>query len=205
MKDERHIRAVIFDLGRVLVDIDVSKGIFALFAERFSDDPKAVMQKLSADELMNRYNAGQISPEQFHKALCDKFGLRITFQRFAQLWCDILSPVPGMGELLREISSRVCLGLLSDTDPLHWNYLVRKYDVLRCIENPTLSYQIGSVKPCAESYLTAAKNVNTPPQACLYIDDLAVNVKGALAVGMDAVQFEGVIKLREELAARGIL
>jgi len=205
MSNETRIKAAIFDLGRVLIDIDVSRGIFAFFAEQFGDNPQAVVRKLSTDDLITRYNTGRISPEQFHKALCDKFGLKITFQRFARLWCDILSPVPGMHELVKEINGRVCLGLLSDTDPLHWNYIIRKYRMLRYFRNPTLSYKIGSVKPSAESYLAAAKNVNTPLNACLYIDDLAGNVEGARSLGMDAIQFAGVTKLREELAARGIL
>ena len=52
------------------------------------------------------------------------------------------------------------------------------------------------MKPNPEIYLTAADNVNTPPQKCLYIDDLEMNVKGARAVGMTAIRFENAEQLK---------
>jgi HAD superfamily hydrolase (TIGR01509 family) len=52
------------------------------------------------------------------------------------------------------------------------------------------------MKPSPAIYLAAARRVKTPPQNCLYIDDLEDNVQGARVVGMTAVRFENVPQLK---------
>jgi FMN phosphatase YigB (HAD superfamily) len=61
------------------------------------------------------------------------------------------------------------------------------------------------MKPNAEIYLAAAKNVNTPPEHCLFIDDLQINVEGARAAGMQATRFENIDALARELKKMGLL
>ena len=55
------------------------------------------------------------------------------------------------------------------------------------------------MKPNAGVYLAAAENVQTPPQHCLFIDDLQANVEGARAAGMQAIRFESVYTLARDL------
>ena len=61
------------------------------------------------------------------------------------------------------------------------------------------------MKPQAGIYLAAAKNVNAPPERCLFIDDLEVNVEGARAVGMQGIRFETVKLLTDRLTELGLL
>lgn len=51
-----------------------------------------------------------------------------------------------------------------------------------------ISGQEGVRKPDPEIYLLAAERVGLPPAACVFVDDLAANVRGAAAVGMVGVQ-----------------
>ena len=103
------------------------------------------------------------------------------------------------------MSDNIPLGLLSDTDEIHWNYLVGTYPILNAFPKPTLSFEVRTTKPSPEIYITAAKNVGTEPHDCLFIDDLEKNVSGARLVGMDSIHFRGMKELREELALRGLL
>lgn len=48
----------------------------------------------------------------------------------------------------------------------------------------------GIRKPAAAIYLRCAAALDTPPEACLFIDDLRVNVRGACAFGMQALRFD---------------
>jgi putative hydrolase of the HAD superfamily len=48
----------------------------------------------------------------------------------------------------------------------------------------------GLRKPDPEIYLRAARALGLPPGACLFVDDLTVNVRGALRVGMRALRFD---------------
>jgi HAD superfamily hydrolase (TIGR01509 family) len=192
------IRAVIFDLGRVLVALDFSRAL-----RRYPQCDLAAVVKFSTadDAQFTAYNRGDISPRQFHFYLTQKFSLPLSFADFRTVWTDIFSPMPGMRELVAELRRKYKLGLLSDTDPLHWAYLRRKFAWLReAFPAPTLSFRERLTKPAPELFRRAAQAVNEPPSRCLFIDDRADNVAGAASVGMSAVQFSGAANLRCELA-----
>ena len=80
-----------------------------------------------------------------------------------------------------------------------------QYPFLQDVPNPTLSFEVGVIKPSPEIYLMAARNLDRLPEQCLFIDDLDKNVKGAQAVGMEAVKFQSASQIRECLQHRGIL
>ncbi|MBN1818696.1 MAG: HAD family phosphatase [Sedimentisphaerales bacterium] len=205
MNAKSSVEAVIFDLGRVLVDVDIRRLSHSVLAQWPDKDPEQVAEQVMKDNLMVRYNTGQIRPEEFHAALCKKYGLSIGYEEFARLWCGIFRPMEGMEEIVYRLQDRIRLGLLSDTDPLHWSYLSCNFPFLSVFSQPTLSFQVGVMKPDKQIYLQASRNVGTPLEKCLYIDDLSINVSGAKAAGMQAVQFTGPDHLCVLLEDLGLL
>jgi len=198
------IEAVIFDLGRVIVEIDFTRSLFRLFQD-FEQPSQDFIQQLMEDDLIHRYNTGQIQPWEFYEAVKEKFKLEIGFEEFKDLWCDIFLPMPGMEELIRELEGKVKLGVFSNTDPLHWHHIYDTNPIMEIFTRPTLSFEIGMQKPAAESYRYAARNVDTPVGNCFYIDDLQENVEAARQVGMRGIQFESTAQLRNELGIRKLL
>ena len=205
MSPKNRITAVIFDLGRVIVDIDITRLTRLILDDPTEEDIQRTIINAMTDELMLQFNKGQIQPKDFHAQLAAKYNLQIPYEQFVHFWCEIFSPMPGMVDLLSELDGKIKLGLLSDTDPLHWGYLHKTNPILAIFDKPTLSYQVGTTKPNLPIYLAAAKNVNTPPAQCLYIDDLAQNVKGAVNVGMQGIIFKSAQQIRKELKQRMIL
>ena len=134
----------------------------------------------------------------------ERYQIEPDFEIFKQLWCKIFYTMEGMEELVSKLDSRVTIGLLSDTDPIHWEYIRTTWPWIGAIENPTLSYEVGTMKPNAGIYLAAARNVDTAPEHCLFIDDLEVNVEGARAVGMHAISFENPAGLLKRLVQIGL-
>ncbi len=197
------IKAIIFDLGRVLVNVDINAGFFGYLRSQ-AGSPDESISKMMEHDLFAPYNTGRLTPQEFHARLCERFGLQHSFDAFKHLWCDVFSPMPGMQELATALKKQFPIGILSDTDPLHWDYIRSRFPVAALFDRPTLSFQTGHKKPDRRAFLAAAAAVDTPPPQCLYIDDLSVNVAGAAAVGMDAVQFVSVPQLKQELAARSI-
>jgi FMN phosphatase YigB (HAD superfamily) len=205
VNDERNIEAVIFDLGRVIVDVDIHRLAGFVFSDMSQADVERLITAVMGDELMVRFSTGKVGPREFYDGLIERFGLAIGFEEFKDLWCGVFSPIAGMEEIIRQLNGSYRLGLLSDTDPLHWGYLHSTYPVLSLFERPTLSFEVGVVKPDPAIFLTAAKNVDTPVERCLYIDDLTANVRGAVAVGMTGIAFGGAEKLGAELVEKGVL
>lgn len=196
---------MIFDLGRVIVDIDIRRLLSVVSMGVSADDVEGAIVRALRDEVMLDFNQGRIGPVEFHAAMMERHDLGLDFEEFCDLWCGIFSPMAGMEELLRELEGKVKLGLLSDTDPLHWGYLHGAYPVLEVFAKPTLSYEVGATKPGEGIFLAAAANVGAQCGECLFIDDLEANVAGAVAVGMEGIVFRGADGLREELVERGVL
>ena len=193
------IEAVIFDLGRVLVAIDNTLLVKQLFKGLATDDLQELGRRTMSDPAMIEFNSGWITAEAFYEKMRRTWHWELDFEAFRTLWCRIFVPMDGMEELVIQLTGKVKVGLLSDTDPLHWNHIITAWPWIGEIESPSLSYQIGIVKPNPEIYLTAADNVNTPPEKCLYIDDLDMNIEGARAVGMTAMRFENVTQIKNVL------
>jgi glucose-1-phosphatase len=199
------IQAVIFDLGRVIVDVNIARLADHLGAVLTDGDPVQTISRMMSDPLVVQYDTGRITPEQFHADFCRRFGVKVRFGLFSRIWCDIFSPMPGMEDLLRSLHGRLPLGLLSDTDALHWKYLRDTYPILSIFPRPVLSFQVGTMKPDPAIFRRAAESVQIPPTGCLYIDDLPANVEGARKIGMEAVIFRGADDLKRNLISRAIL
>lgn len=199
------IRAVIFDLGRVLVNIDNTLLVEKLFKGFNAENLQELGRQTMRDPAMVEFNCGRIPPEEFHRRMRERYQLNLEFDTFKKLWCEIFYPMDGMEELVGQVSEKVTVGLLSDTDPIHWNFIRTRWPWIGGVEIPTLSYEVGSMKPEAAIYLAAAENVNTPVQHCLFIDDLQTNVEGARAAGMQGIRFEGIQKLKHDLTRYRLL
>jgi FMN phosphatase YigB (HAD superfamily) len=199
------IQAVIFDLGRVLVDINVRR-LQGFFVEQIgSADAEQMLNHIMANPMMAQFNTGQIEPRPFYQNLCAGYGLTLSFEEFTFRWCDIFSPMDGMEDIVAALSQKFKLGLLSNTDPLHWGHVKSHYPMMRYFPRPTLSFEVGVTKPHPAIYAEAVKHAGVKPAECFFVDDLADNVDGAAVAGMTAIRFEGVEHFRNELKKTRLL
>jgi FMN phosphatase YigB (HAD superfamily) len=63
-----------------------------------------------------------------------------------------------------------------------------------------LSGDVGMRKPDADIYLHTASLLDLPPAACVFVDDLVVNVRGAVRAGMVGVHHRSAAETTAELA-----
>lgn len=194
------INAVIFDLGRVLVDIKFTAESLSFFGVNPKDtNMEKILDAAFKNELFRQFNTGKLTPKEFYYAFTKQHHFTMDFETFKQKWCSIFTPVEGMEELFLQVQKNYQVGLLSDTDPLHWNYCLEHFPFLRSIPRPTLSFEIGVLKPNPLCYQKAAQNVGFPPEECLFIDDRPVNIEGAQKAGMQGIIFKDAKQLRAEL------
>ncbi len=197
------IKAVIFDLGRVLVTIDFVRGLL----ERIGgmDLNFNAVAELAGDSDFIDFSTGRITPEIFYTRIIAKTGLKLDFNEFCSLWCAIFGEMKGMHKLVSILSSKYRLGLLSDTDPLHWGHICNEYPwIPEFFPEPALSYQTGVMKPDFRAFEAAVAAVGVPAHECLFIDDLEKNVNGAREYGLNALRFTDAQKLKADLAKEGI-
>jgi HAD superfamily hydrolase (TIGR01509 family) len=103
---------------------------------------------------------------------------------------------PPLITVVREVRERgVVTGLLSNADglwapPVEWDGL---------FDEVVVSGEVGLAKPAPEIYVLMAERLGLSASECVFVDDLAVNVRGAAAVGMVGVQHVSVAATVGEL------
>ncbi len=198
------IKAVIFDLGRVLVTIDFASGLLGKIGSM--DLSFNAVAELAGDSDFIDFSTGRITAECFYERVIAKTGIELGFQEFSGLWCAIFGEMAGMRGIVTKLASRYKLGLLSDTDPLHWEHICREYPwIPEFFPEPVLSYRTGVMKPDSRAFSAAVTAVGRSAEECLFIDDLQKNVNGARECGLNALRFTAPQDLKLELMRTGIL
>lgn len=85
--------------------------------------------------------------------------------------------------------------ILSNADGL-WAPPMAWQDVFDVV---VTSGEVGFAKPDRRIYLVVAERLGLEPSHCVFVDDLAVNVRGAAAAGMVGVHHRSVNATVEEL------
>jgi putative hydrolase of the HAD superfamily len=111
--------------------------------------------------------------------------------------------LPGLEELLGRLRG-ARLWVLSNYSTW-FELLRRKLDLDRFFEGYVVSCETGFRKPDPRAYQALLHRCGALPQCCLFVDDRAANVEGALAAGMEAVCFVDAGTLEKTLTSHGLL
>lgn len=199
------IRTIIFDLGKVLIPFDWQRGYQALAAHS-SYPPEEIRARIKATNLFESFERGKIQPEEVAKKITELLHLNgMSFPQFREVWSSIFLPETILpDEMLGNLHRGYQLLLLSNTDAIHYGWVVEKYPILRHFDGAVLSFEVGSRKPEPAIYQAAIERAGCPPEEIFFTDDLEANVEGARRMGIDAVTFQNREQLEQELHTRGI-
>ena len=198
------IKAVLFDLGNVIIPVDFRRCHESL-ARVCPHPPESVPKILGESGLPKRFEQGEISPEDFVAETSRLLDMQITYDEFWEVWMRIFLPDTLIPEsLLEGLRRNHRLLLLSNTNSIHFQMARQRYPLLRHFDGYVLSYEVGVLKPAPQIYHHAIARAGCQAEECLFIDDLAVNVAAAREQGMDAVEFQSLDQLQEALRGRGL-
>ena len=198
--------ALLFDLGRVVLDIDFSKAV-ACWASHAGCEPTHLAGRFSwRDEFYQRHEKGEISDGEFFAALRALLGVDLSDAQFLEGWNKIFAgEIPGIAKLLARAAQRLPLYAFSNTNNAHVEHFSEQYaDVLGHFREIFLSSAIGLRKPDAEAYDHVVKAIGAPAERIVFFDDLAENIEGARHRGLAAVHVTSPDDVANALAALGI-
>jgi putative hydrolase of the HAD superfamily len=204
MKDSTsQIKAVIFDLGNVLVNYDVKKA-----SRRFSEAGGISQLRIWAHFFLSKfeqaYTRGEISTREFYREVTRVFKNPVPYKTFKHYWNDIFWENPGMEKLLIRIKKHYPLYLISNTNALHYNHIKKNFKLLRHFKRKFPSHEVGARKPDVKIYRRVLKKIGLRPEETVFIDDMKSFIAGAKKAGMNAIHFRGLKKLVPELRRLGI-
>lgn len=212
-KRREPIKAVIFDIGRVIVRINLNRLLEPLAAlasngrgatEKLS--PQQVWSLIENDPRCADWQEGRMTPEQWHDCVAKRLQVTIGFAEFCAAWNRALDPEPILAEgLFEALGKNHQLALLSNTDPLHSTHIEHHFAFVKHFPVRIYSCGVGASKPSPAIYAAALNTLGVQPAEALYIDDIPEFAEAARQLGLDAICFESPSQLGNQLSHRGLL
>lgn len=199
------IRNILFDMGNVLIRFD--RKLFldrldlsdtdkeVLLREVFASVDWAHMDRGTKTEATAWESMKQRLPQRLHKAAEE-----LTFR-----WDEPLIPIDGMYELVEELKTKgYGIYLLSNASYRQHDYWPR-IPASRFFDGTLISADEHVVKPQPEIYQLCLQRFGLKAEESFFVDDMALNVEGALYCGLSGAVFHGdVNRLRKDLRAAGV-
>ena len=195
------LRAVIFDIGRVLVKVDVSRAVAGL-SQGVSLSPSELWSAIEKDPRWHDWQEGRISPRDWYLHISKRLGSPLKFEEFRDAWNHSLDPAPLQSEdLFSAVAKKHQLALLSNTDPIHVAHLESTFSFFRFfpVAKRIYSCSVRASKPSPLIFQAALKAVKTSASQAVFIDDIAEYVQAARSLGMHGIQYVNSDQLRSDL------
>lgn len=201
----KHTPAIVFDLGKVLVDFDYSIAARKI-AARSRKAPKDLHAFLGSSPLLVEYESGRISRQSFYDAIRKAIGYDGGLDDFGGYFADIFTEMPGTIALHHELRQRgYSTYIFSNTNDLAIEHVRRNFPFFAHFTGYILSYEVGGLKPQPEIYQAMETLTGKRGAELVYIDDRLENIETGLARGWRAILHESPEKTRATIVQMGLL
>jgi len=181
------IEAVVFDLGKVLVDFDYSIAA-AKLAQRSKILTADILRLIAQPPLLFRYETGLMDKDEFYKEICSITGFCGDMSEFSGFFSDIFSPIPAMIELQAALRKQgLPTYIFSNTNDLAIDHIRKSFPFFSNFDGYILSYEHGAMKPDAKLYEVVEKMTGRKGDSILYLDDREENVAAGAARGWQVI------------------
>lgn len=203
--DPSSIDVLLFDLGRVVLDIDFTR-VLQVWSDHAGRTPEDIVGHFSRGDAYMRHERGEISDDAFFAHLRDTLEIDLTPAQFLDGWNAIfVGEMPGIAELLPRAARRWPLYAFSNTNPAHVaHFSAHHAELLGHFRDVYLSSSIGMRKPDAESFDHVVAEIGVPAGRILFFDDLIDNIDGARARGLQTVHVTSPTTVAETLEVLGV-
>lgn len=199
-------RALLFDLGGVLLDIDFGRAL-AAWAPHSRLPPNRLREAFRLDEPYQQHETGVLPAEGYFAHLrealaleCDAATVQAGFNAI------LLGEIAETVQLLEAARQRVPCYAISNTNAVHVAEIERAFpQLLPRFTRVFASHEIGHRKPHAAAFEHVLGEIGLAAGEVLLFDDLVDNVQAAQALGLQAVLVREPRDVREALRERGLL
>ncbi len=194
------IRAIVFDLGNVLIDIDFYR-CARLWADRSGVPAETLASRFRIDDAYRAFECGRMPPSAYYDSLRRQLGLDLTDDDMRAGWQTIIrDEKPGIRDCLNKLACHYPLYVLTNTNAEHESVWEETHQTLLSIfQELFVSSRMGCRKPDVATYQKVARSIGLPCSRILFFDDAEENVRGAVKAGMPAIQVQNVDTIAEWL------
>ena len=198
---ETKIRALILDYGGVISQPQNPQNVNNILhiLQQIDNDFNQIYQNKRAS-----YDSGHISGEEYWKNILQHYGLEPVnssipklIQEDVKSWTVIND---SMIEFVKESRSKIHkLAIISNMTRDTLAFIRGHFNWLELFDELIFSCDIGINKPDKRIYEACLTTLNLPSHECLFVDDSADNIRGAVEVGINTIHFKSFPEFLQEL------
>lgn len=197
------IRGVIFDFGNVIYRFDNGR-ILAGLAGLCGRSVGELAARVGNSTLSEDYESGRLDSSAFLEGVSTLCGFPFERKAFIKAFTEIFTPIDSTLELIRRLAPHYRLGLISNTNPWHFEHAIRTCEVFPLFSAVTLSHELKAMKPDRRLYEDALTKLALPAEACVFIDDRPEFAEAATRLGLRGITYTDGETLNRELEALGV-
>ncbi len=201
-----NIKAVIFDLGNVLIDFDHM--IAAKRISKFTDKtPQEIFNLFFDSELTALFEEGKITALNFFSEVKKILNSKLDYAEFLPIWNEIFflsERNQAVYNLAKILKNHYKIALLSNINILHFDYLKKNFSVFDAFHHIITSFESGTRKPDPLIYKKTLDLLEAAPQDTFYTDDRAEFIEKARNLGIRGFVFRDAEQLKRDFSGNGI-
>ncbi|MGH7198541.1 MAG: HAD family hydrolase [Candidatus Omnitrophota bacterium] len=183
------IKAILFDLGKVILDFNFEPA-FRKLSKATGLTPEEIRGHFSRSGLEVLYDGGKISSRRFYREVKKALKHPLSYEAFKKIWNNIFTPKLRIMALVKQLSRRTRLVLISNTNAMHYDHVRRKYPIFRLFDRHILSFKEKVRKPDERIYRRAIAACKAKTDEIFYIDDREDLTTAADALGLRTFTFK---------------
>lgn len=190
--EPRKVKALIFDCFGVII----TDALLALTNELRARDLAAAVR---VGDIVKANNHGLIDPEESNRQIAAELGL--TLEEFQRRKYGGEAKDQAMLDYIASLKPRYKIAMLSNVGGGSLDRRFSREELDRYFDQVVASGEIGYAKPEPQAYTITAARLGVEPEACVFIDDRAPYCAGARDTGMQAICYQDLDQLKQELEA----
>ena len=182
------MKALLFDLGGVLIDIDFQIA-FGRFEKISSLDHDQIKNRFQMDEMYKQHEIGQLDWTKYASHLRSTFELDANDDEIAQCWNSIFKgEISQTTKAIEQFDTNTDCYMFSNTNTTHYNFWNYKYpQVVSLFKQVFISSELGLRKPDVPAFEAISQSTGYALEDLVFFDDTEENIDGARKAGLDAV------------------
>ena len=209
-KVQAPVQALLFDLGGVIVDIDMHR-VFKTWAAYSPLRWNEIQATFTQDTPYHQLERGEIEAAAYYDHVAQTLRLSASHAQIEAGWNaifkgEITATVQRIQALRARHGSRLPLYGFSNTNAAHqqaWPATCPNVNTL--FDRLFTSHTLGLRKPEPAAYQQVLQHMVVPAGSVLFFDDSPTNVDAALAAGLQAVRVHGPADVAQALQQAGLL
>lgn len=203
---ERKTKAIIFDLGGVLIDWNPRY----VYRQIFDSEEKIdwFFENICTHDWNEKQDAGRSLKDATEELVVKYPEYEHAVRAYYGRWEEMLGgPIEATVDILRKLKDegKYKIYALTNWSAETFPVALDRYDFLKWFDGIVMSGEEKTRKPFADIYHTLLDRFKVNPPEALFIDDSLRNIKGAEEVGIKGIHFQSSQQLATDLKELDIL